>query len=343
VITVDGSMGEGGGQIIRSSLALALVTGQPVTLKNIRARRKKPGLMRQHLTALRAAGEIGEAAIVGDAINSTVVEFRPSKIKNGEFNFSIGTAGSTMLVLQTVLPALMVADGPSKVTLSGGTHNPMAPTFDFLEKAYCPLVSEMGPTISLELIRPGFYPAGGGEVVVHVQPVPQLKRFSLLERGIFVGRTVRGIVSKLPAHIAQRECDTITGKTGWEKTTTSIEEVDRPIGPGNALIVENRYENVTEVFSGIGEKDKPAEVVAKNTYKHIKRYEARDVPVGEFLADQLLLPLGIGASQKTGGGEFRTLSLSRHSTTHIDVLKMFLDIEIESTQNDSDDWSVVVR
>jgi RNA 3'-terminal phosphate cyclase (ATP) len=336
-------MGEGGGQIIRSSLALSLVTGQPVTLKNIRAKRKKSGLMRQHLTALRAAGEVGDASIVGDTLGSGEVEFRPTRIKNGEYNFNIGTAGSTMLVLQTVLPALMVAEGPSKVTLSGGTHNPMAPTYDFLDKAYCPLISEMGPSIQLELTRPGFYPAGGGEVVAYIQPVQQLKPLRLTERGLFVHRMVRGIVSRLPAHIAERECKTITGKTGFLNTTVSIEEVEKPMGPGNALIVENRYENVTEVFSGIGEKDKPAEVVAKNTYKHIKRYEDRDVPVGEYLADQLLLPMGIGASQKTGGGEFRTLSLSLHPTTHIDVLKMFLDIDIQTTQNGSDDWTVTLK
>ena len=336
-------MGEGGGQIIRSSLALSLVTGQPVTLTNIRANRDRSGLMRQHLTALRAAGHVGDASIKGDAIGSSRVEFRPTTIKGGEYKFDIGTAGSTMLVLQTVLPALIVADGPSNVTLTGGTHNPFAPTFDFLEKAYAPLISKMGPSIKIELVRPGFYPAGGGEVVVRIQPAERLQPLRLIERGKLIERSVRGIVSKLPIHIAERECKTILSKTGWQSATTSAQAIPNGIGPGNALIVETRYENVTEVFSGIGETGKPAEVVAKDTYKQIKRYEAQDVPVGEYLADQLLLPMGIGASQKSGGGEFRTLKLSLHSTTHIDVLKMFLAIDVAVTENGPDDCNVTIE
>ena len=183
MIIIDGSQGEGGGQIVRSSLALSLVTGKPVTIDRIRARRSRPGLMRQHLTAFQAAAQIGNADVEGDSIGSSKVTFQPHDLLPGDYSFNIGTAGSTMLVLQTVLPALMVADGPSTIVLEGGTHNPLAPPFDFLARAYAPLVERLGPRIRMRLERPGFYPAGGGRAVVTIEPARQLVPLNLMERG----------------------------------------------------------------------------------------------------------------------------------------------------------------
>lgn len=343
MITIDGSQGEGGGQIVRSSLALSLVTGQPVTIENVRAKRSRPGLMRQHLTAFQAAAEIGKAVVEGDAIGSRKVTFHPHELIAGEYTFNIGTAGSTMLVLQTVLPALMVAEGPSQVILEGGTHNPFAPPFDFLQRAYAPLVARLGPKIEMTLERPGFYPAGGGRAVVSIEPVSQLRPLSLLERGNLVRRSVRALVSNLPAHIGERECRRVISKCNWGKETGDVEEVTNARGPGNALIVEIASQHVTEVFTSFGEKGRPAEAVAEKCVKQVLRYLKGDVPVGEYLADQLILPLSIGAGQGTGGGKFRTLSLSPHSTTHLDVVQRFLDIEVEVEEKDRDETIVSIQ
>lgn len=343
MITLDGSHGEGGGQIVRSSLALSLVTGNPITIEKIRAKRSRPGLMRQHLTAFQAAAEIGNADVEGDSIGSRKVTFHPHELMAGEYTFSIGTAGSTMLVLQTVLPALMVADGPSTVILEGGTHNPFAPPFDFLQRAYAPLAEKLGPKIEMTLERPGFYPTGGGRAVISIEPTAQLKALNLLERGQLVRRSVRALVSNLPAHIGERECRRVINKCNWGAESGSVEEVTNARGPGNALIVEIENEHVTEVFTSFGEKCRPAEAVAEKCVKQVRRYLKGDAPVGEYLADQLILPLAIGASQGTGGGQFRTLKLSQHSTTHLDIVQRFLDIQVEVEEKGRDETTVSIQ
>lgn len=163
LITIDGSIGEGGGQILRTALGLSMVTGQAFRIEKIRAGREKPGLLRQHLTAVNAAVAISGASVEGNVIGSRELLFLPGSTAAREYAFSIGSAGSMTLVLQTVLPALLTADAPSKLTLEGGTHNPFAPPIDFLEKAFLPLVGRMGPRVSVSLERAGFYPAGAGE------------------------------------------------------------------------------------------------------------------------------------------------------------------------------------
>jgi RNA 3'-terminal phosphate cyclase (ATP) len=342
MLTIDGSMGEGGGQIVRSSLALALVTGKAVTLENIRARRKKPGLARQHLTAVAAAAEVGRAEVEGAAIGSQRLVFRPQGIEPGNYHFPVGTAGSTTLVLQTVLPALLVARGESNLVLEGGTHNPMAPPYDFLARAYLPLVNRMGPTVEAVLERPGFYPAGGGRMSVRIQPAEALGRMELEERGGIVARRVRALVANLPRHIAERECRTIAAESGWEPSSFAVEELKASRGPGNAVMIDVQSQHVCEVFTGFGELGVRAEQVALRAWHEACRYLASSVPVGEHLADQLLLPLGIAAHHGTGGGHFRTLALSQHATTHIDVLRQFMDIDVQVEVLGEDDCRVKV-
>ncbi len=342
MIEIDGSFGEGGGQIVRSSLALSLVTGRPFTLDNIRAGRKKPGLMRQHLTAVRAAAQVGQATVEGDAIGSRRLTFVPGEVTPGDYHFSIGTAGSTTLVLQTVLPALMVARGGSKLTLEGGTHNMFAPPFDFLQKTYLPLVCRMGPKIDAALNRPGFYPAGGGCFTVNVQPAESLERLELDERGPIVSHRVRAIVANLPEHIARRECDAIAKKTNWDKSCFTIENVDGSRGPGNIVVIELESASVTEVITGFGKVGVKAEGVATKALQEARHYIKADVPVGEHLADQIVLPMAIGAWQGTGGGSFRTLGLSMHAKTHLKIIKTFLDIEATVVQNGRDDCQVTI-
>jgi RNA 3'-terminal phosphate cyclase (ATP) len=156
MLTIDGSLGKGGGQILRTALALATVTGKPFRIEKIRAGRPKPGLLRQHLTAVKAAATISDAIVTGAELGSGALTFTPGHLRAGEFAFAVGTAGSATLVLQTILPALLTAPAPSTLVLEGGTHNPAAPPFDFLVKSFLPLINRMGPTVTAELERPGF-------------------------------------------------------------------------------------------------------------------------------------------------------------------------------------------
>ncbi len=197
-ITIDGSQGEGGGQILRSAVGLAAVVGKAVQIDKIRAGRSKPGLMRQHLTAMKAAAEICEGALTGAELGSTALTFEPQQVVPGKYKFSIGTAGSATLVLQTILPALLTASGPSEIVLEGGTHNQWAPPFDFLQRAYLPIVNRMGPQVDATLERHGFYPAAGGRMVVNVTPANSLKGYDLLERGKTIGKTAKVLISNLP-------------------------------------------------------------------------------------------------------------------------------------------------
>lgn len=336
MIIIDGSLGEGGGQILRTSLAMSLVTGKAFRITNIRARRPKPGLRRQHLTAVLAAVEVGQAECRGAALESTDLEFRPAAVRPGEYRFDVGTAGSTTLVLQTVLPPLMCAAGPSRLTLEGGTHNIHAPPVDFLELAFLPIVERMGPKIQSRLERPGFYPAGGGRLVVDVQPVPALGRLELLERGKIVGRLASAVVSRLPLHIAEREVETARRRLGWPKDSVAVGEVDSP-GPGNVLTLQIRSQHVTEVFTGFGQRGVPAEKVAAGAVREARRYLDAGVPVGEHLADQLLVPMAVA-----GGGSFRTLSLSAHALTNIETVRQFLDVKITTAEIGHDVWQVDV-
>ncbi len=346
LLWIDGSQGEGGGQIVRSSLGLSLVTGRPIRIDNIRAGRKKPGLMRQHLTAVNAASEVGAARISGAKIGSRALAFEPQAVTPGEYRFSVGTAGSATLVLQTVLPALLVAEGPSKLTLEGGTHNRWAPPFEFLQRAYLPLVNRMGPRVEATLERYGFYPAGGGRISVTIQPSGDLQGFDLVERGEFVRRQVRALVSNLPRHIGDREVNEIIAKMNWDGKVARVDEVDGQ-GPGNVVFAEIESEHVTEVFVGFGRIGARAEQVAREVVRDLRDYVKTEVPVGSYLADQLLLPLGIsawqsGSDQGERGGTFRTLPLTMHSTTHIEILRQFLGITIDVDAAD-DNRSVTVR
>lgn len=284
--------------------------------------------MRQHLTAVQAALQVSSAHVQGNELGSTHLVFRPGAVQAGEYTFRIGTAGSTTLVLQTILPALMGAGGESSVMLEGGTHNPLAPPYDFLAHAYLPLIARLGPHVAVTLHRPGFFPAGLGRISAVIRPALQLGRIELLERGALIGRKVRALVARLPRHIAERECRTIAQATQWDDSCFEIEEIADSPGPGNAVSIELQFEHVTEVFTGFGERGVPAEAVAGRTLERAQHYLDAGVPVGEHLADQLLLPLGIGAHQGTGGGAYRTLPLSSHSLTHIQVLKKFLDVAI---------------
>lgn len=331
MIQIDGSQGEGGGQVLRTSLALAICTRQPVQVTNIRAGRPKPGLMRQHLTAVRAAAEISDAAVSGDAIGSRQLTFKPRTIRPGDYKFAVGTAGSTTLVLQTVLPALLTAGEPSTIHLEGGTHNPHAPPFEFLERSFLPLVARMGPRIAAELERPGFYPAGGGRLTVRIDPAPALAPFDLRERGAIRRRVCRAIISSLPADIVTRELAVLKEKLRWPEECFESRQLPPGYGPGNVLIAEIESEHVCEVFTSFGQRGVRAEKVAENLVREVSDYLTAGVPVGPHLADQFLLPLALAASGREGeSGSFVTQPLTLHATTNIDVIRSFLDVKIDA-------------
>jgi len=337
VLTIDGSQGEGGGQILRTSLALSLVTGTPFRITRIRAGRKKPGLRRQHLTAVSAAAEIAHAQVTGAAIGSGELSFAPGEVVPGEYHFAVGTAGSTTLVLQTVLPALMIASGPSKLLLEGGTHNPFAPPFDFLQETFLPIINRMGPKVAATLERPGFHPAGGGRFTVTIEPAVKLTRINLLERGETRRKCAKAVVARLPRHIAERELAVIQRKMGWDAACLQLEGIPEAPGPGNIVTIEIESEHVTEVFTGFGQRGVRAEAVADQAIRAAKRYLAADVPVGAYLADQLLLPFALA-----GGGSFRTLEPTSHARTHIDVLAHFTDVQVSAERESEHAWLVSV-
>lgn len=336
MLTIDGSQGEGGGQILRSSLALALVTGQPFTITKIRAGRKKPGILRQHLTALQAAVAISQAQAVGGELGSMELTFKPGTVRPSEYHFAVGTAGSATLVLQTVLPALLCAAGPSTLRLEGGTHNPWAPPFDFLTSAFLPLIERMGPRIQARLVRPGFYPAGGGEFQVTITPAAALQPIELLARGDTQRISAAAKIAHLPRHVAERELKLVARKLGLSDDRLIVEEVAGSRGPGNVVVIEVQSAHVTEVFTGFGEKGLPAEAVADQAAQQARRYLMKDVAVGEYLTDQLLLPLALA-----GGGAFRTAGLSRHAQTNIQVIEAFLGLGFDICRDDS--AGIVVR
>lgn len=337
MISIDGSQGEGGGQILRTSLALSLVTGQPFRLQQIRAGRQKPGLLRQHLTAVEAATTVGAAEVIGAILGSQTLEFRPQGVTPGNYRFAVGTAGSATLVLQTILPPLLTANGISTLTLEGGTHNPFAPPFDFLARCFVPLIQRMGPTIELELRRPGFFPAGGGKFHARIEPVKRLTRFDLLERGSIRQQRARAIVSKIPAQVAERELTVAREQLGWQETECAVESVANPVGPGNALLLEIEAEHVTEVFTSFGERGRSAEEVAGEACESAKAWLDANVPVDEHLADQLLLPLALA-----GGGSFRTVKPTLHSTTNAQIIERFLAVRIRFEQENENVWRVEV-
>jgi RNA 3'-terminal phosphate cyclase (ATP) len=338
MLSIDGSFGEGGGQIIRTSCALSLVSGKPFHIYNVRAKREKPGLQRQHLTAVNAAAHIGQAHVEGAAVGSREFTFLPGEVVPGNYTFSIGTAGSTTLVLQTVLPPLMIADGPSLLTLEGGTHNVHAPPFDFLQKTFLPLVSRTGPRVEIELERYGFYPPGGGRFHVIIEPARGLNRLDILERGEIRAQKARALVINLPPTIAERELKVIAEQMGWAGEQLQLEMSDNAVSPGNVLMIEIESEHLTEVITGVGERGVRAETIAGRVVEEARQYLDTGAPVGGHMADQLLIPLALDC-----GGSYNTGPLSLHTTTNIQVVKMFLDINITATQVSHNLWQINVR
>ena len=329
MIVIDGSYGEGGGQVLRTALSLSIVTGKPFRIEKIRAGREKAGLLRQHLAAVLAAKEVGQAEVDGAVLSSTSLSFKPKSIQPGEYHFVVGTAGSGTLVLQTVLPALMIASAPSRLVIEGGTHNMAAPPFDFVEKCFLPLIDQMGPKVKVTLERYGFYPAGGGRFTVEIEPVIKLTAISLGERGETAAPVVQALVSNLNPKIALRELETAGKLLGCENGQLRTLQTKNSTGPGNVVMVEVTSANVTEIFTAFGELGVSAEKVAKDAAEQAQKYLGSNGAVGEYLADQLLLPMAMSS-----GGSFTTTEISQHAKTNMDVIARFLPVKFSVTDCD---------
>ncbi len=324
MIRIDGSFGEGGGQILRTSLSLSLATGKAFHIENIRAGREHPGLLRQHLTAVLAAAEVGGADLQGATLGSTELIFSPSKVRPGEYKFSVGTAGSGTLVFQTVLPALMLASEPSRLVIEGGTHNPAAPPFDFLARSFLPLLERMGPKIQLQFERYGFYPAGGGRFCAEIHPATTLNGIQIGERGEITSRRATAVVANLPRHIAQREVETAGKMLNWGPGAFSVQESRNSAGPGNIVMIEIGSSEVTEIFSAFGQVALAAEKVASMAAREAREYIVSRAAVGEHLTDQILLPLALA-----GKGSFTAQKSNMHARTNMAVISEFLPVRFD--------------
>lgn len=336
MIEIDGSQGEGGGQILRSSLALAMITGKAVRFFRIRARRRKPGLMRQHLTAVQAAAQVCNAQMRGAKLGSTELIFEPGAIRPGDYCFAIGTAGSSTLVLQTVLLPLLSAEGPSSIEIEGGTHNPLAPPFDFVQRVWLPILRSLGAQVDARLLQAGFYPAGGGKVRVELQGGHAWTPLELLETGALVARRARALVANLPISIATRELSTVRSVLGWTGQELASEVIASD-GPGNVLMLESEFERARLMVTRVGEKGVRAERVAEDAAQEMKSLLEQDVPVCEHLADQLILPLALGR-----GGRFRTVEPSLHTRTNAEIIGRFIDYDVVMQPEERGSWIVTV-
>jgi RNA 3'-terminal phosphate cyclase (ATP) len=327
VVEIDGSLGEGGGQVLRTAISLAALHSRPLHIFNIRAGRARPGLKRQHLTCLRAAQELCSGRLEGDTPNSSEIRFEPGPVKAGEYHFSVGTAGSALLVFQTVIWPLLFAKGNSRVVFEGGTHNPMAPTFDFIDRCFVPIMRRMGARLELRLEKRGFMPAGGGRFVAEIEGGTTLGPIDLLERGDLVERRATGLVANLPGTIAIRELSEIRNLLQW-RHEECLPLVDQDADcTGNVLLLEVAHENVSELVSVIGERQLTAEMVAAKAAEKLAAYLRSDAPVGEHLADQLVIPFALA-----GAGSFRSTGLSLHAETNVDTVRLFSDTRITTSK-----------
>ena len=327
-VDIDGSRGEGGGQILRTSLSLAIITGRKLRMRKIRAGRRRPGLQHQHIACVEAAARLCGGTTTPLEVGTSELVFTPGTEAPGELAIDIGTAGSTTLVIQTILVPAIVANRPLRAVITGGTHNPFAPPFDFLDRVFLPHLRAMGADVTLTLERRGVMPGGGGRVVLEVRPAGKLRPIELLEAGPVVARHATAIVARLPRHIAERELACAQERLR-EPACEVIELPDD--GPHNCFMIEVELASgARELCTSHGRKGYPAEDVADDALDELEDFLECGVPVGEHLSDQLLLPLAVA-----GGGRFRTLApLTRHAHTNIDTIAAFLDVPIRVEEHE---------
>lgn len=328
LLRIDGSMGEGGGQVLRYALALSALTLKPIEIYNIRAKRSNPGLRPQHLTAVKSLATLTNADVVGAEVGSTALKFKPKKRLSGDFTFDIGTAGSTSLVIQAILPVLIMSESPSHIVIKGGTNVPMSPTIDYMVQVFRHNLKLHGTDFEIRLVKRGHYPRGGGIVELHVNPAKQpLRPIEIVSRGKpSVARVISHAV-RLPHHVAKRQADSavkllekLTGISAEVEIETYPPDKDPHLGPGSGVLVYIECSSGTRLGGdAIGEKGKPAEVVGEEAArKLVEDYEtgmAFDRHMGDMLVPYMFLAKG-----KSQVGVARITS---HLITAIELSKMF--------------------
>lgn len=327
MLLLDGSMGEGGGQVLRSALSLSLLTGKAFTMSHIRARRSKPGLRPQHLAAVQAAAQICGARVEGDRQGSEHIVFSPGPVRAGDYHFDIGTAGATALVLQTLLVPLALAHGPSRLTISGGTHVPLSPCYHYLAWHWVPLLARLGIHVELSLKLAGFLPQGGGEIEAKIPGNAHVKEMNLSRRGNLL--RVRGLsaIANLPWHIAERQRDQAMRRLHEILPVLEVEiatEAFTSHSTGTVLLLLAEFEQGQACFFALGARGKPAERVADEAVHALASFLHSDGAVDPWLADQLLVPLAVAH----GPSVLRTSEVTSHLLTNAEVIGSFLPVSI---------------
>ena len=327
MIEINGALGEGGGQILRTALTLSLLTQTPIIIKNIRAKRPKPGLMRQHLACVKAAVAICDGQALGAELHSTELVFNPAPVRPGQYRFEIGSAGSTTLVFQTILLPLLLAEGESRVSFNGGTHNPLAPSLTEIKRGFIPILKRMGASLDITTEQWGFAPFGGGQWGATLYP-SKLRSIDLSDRGELISSHVRCYISAVRHSVAERELSAYA-----EDCPVKIDDSDvrfpQSVSPGNVLAHHLTFENSTVCLSRLGDKRRSAENIAKQLNEQCRGFIASGAAVCEHLADQLMLPMWVA-----GGGRLTTSKLSRHSQTNIDIIKRITGKQFKTQQQD---------
>lgn len=338
MITIDGSMGEGGGQILRTALALSIVTGKPFRMINIRAKRSNPGLQPQHLASVLAAAKVSNAKVDGAYKGSTSIVFEPGNVKCGDYSIDIGTAGSVSLVLQTLLPVLVIADcGRVGLDITGGTDVPKAPPIDYVRAVLAHNLSLMGPRISIEVLRRGHYPRGGGRVKVTIEPVAKLSPIKITELGELRGIWGISHAVKLPSHVAIRQAkaaEEYLAQFGLRpKITLEYYEPgkDPHLGPGSGITLWAESSNGQRIGAdALGERGKPAEVVGKEAAEELMTIIRAKAAFDNHMGDMLIPFLALA----DGYSEYTVENLTSHLSTNIDVVRMFLGVDINTVGTD---------
>ncbi len=329
IIEIDGSFGEGGGQILRTALTLSMIRGTPFVIHRIRAQRKNPGLRAQHLSAVEAARSICQAEVEGATPGSTTLSFSPGRIRSGRYTFKIGTAGATALVLQTVYLPLARASTASTVQLHGGTHVPWSPCFHYLAFQWAPVLEQLGFSIQLQLLKAGFYPQGGGHISATIRPASRLHPLYVEARGALLEITGLSAVANLPLEIAKRMKRQALLRLSEELSSREIQPkistLELPsFNKGAFILLMAKFEQGAACYFSLGELGKPSEKVADEAVDRLLNFFDTPATLDEYLADQLLLPLSL--AQNTS--QFITPRLTDHLTTNAAVIQKFLEVEM---------------
>ena len=339
-IEIDGSLGEGGGQVLRTSLALSLITGKAFRLRNIRARRSKPGLQAQHLMSVKAAAEIGHAKLRGASLNSCDLVFEPRTVTPGDYHFKIGTAGATSLVLHTIYLPLALAGGASSVTIEGGTHVKASPCYHFLERTWAACMKLLGINIELRLDRAGFYPRGGGMINARIEPGASIQPLQCMTTLTSATAEVFSGTAGLPSHVAERQTQRAVARLRELGLSVEARQETWPGGPGCMLGIELPTTPAPTFLFALGERGKPAEAVAEEAVEQVVTFlSAEPLGVDTHSADQLLLPLALAS----GPSQYRVSAITSHLLTNMDVIRQFLDRAIVCEGDEGEPGVVTVQ